>query len=129
MASLSTDVRCHSQPIGYAEADFANQISNRRSTTGRKVMLYGSAIVWSSRQQKTVALSTTEAVYYSLEDLGRDIVWVRQLMSDLGSPITDPTPAREYSRSAIKWATESASWAKTRHIAVQLIKHTRFVSG
>ena len=91
-------------------------------------MLHGSAIVWPSRQQKTVALSTAEAEYYSLGDLGRDIVWVRQLMSDLGSPISNPTPAREDSRSAIKWATESASWAKTRHIAVQAHKIREWVA-
>ena len=91
-------------------------------------MLYGSAIVWPSRQQKTVALSTAEAEYYSLGDLGRDIVWVQQLMSDLGSPILNPTPAREDSRLAIKWATESASWAKTWHIAVQAHKIREWVA-
>jgi hypothetical protein len=81
-------------------------------------MLYGSAVVWSSRQQRTVALSTAEAEYYALGDLARDIKWFRQLLSDLGNPLSDPTPAREDSRSAMKWAKDSASWSKTRHIDV-----------
>ena len=89
------------------------------------IMLYGSAMVWPSRQQKPAALSTAEADYCSLGDLGRGIVWVRQLMSDLGSPTLSPTPACEDSRSAIKWATESASWAKTRHIAAQAVASTQ----
>ena len=75
------DRRCSNQPTGYADADFANQLSNRRSTTGRIVMLYVSAIVWSLRQQKTVTLSTAEAKYYALRDSGRDLVWVWQLMN------------------------------------------------
>ena len=77
---------------------------------------HGAAIMWSSRQQRTVALSTAEAEINALTDLGRDIVWFRRLLADIGKPLTDPTPALEDSRSAIKWSEESASWSKTRHI-------------
>ena len=75
-----------------------------------------------SRQQRTVALSTAEAEYYALCDLGRDIRWFRQLLSDIGQPLFDPTPALEDSRSAIKWSSSNASWSKTRHIDVQYHK-------
>ena len=91
---VTYDQRMSHEPIAYCDADFANQLSNRRSTTGRVIMLYGAAIVWSSRQQRTVALSTAEAEYYALGDLGRDIVWVRRLMADLGPSLTRLTPAR-----------------------------------
>ena len=117
------------EPIAYCDADFANQLSNRRSTTGRVIMLYGAAVIWSSRQQRTVAMSTSEAEYYALGDVGRDIVWVRRLLSDLGSPLTRPTPAREDNRSAMKWATDAASWSKTRHIDVQYHKVREWISA
>jgi hypothetical protein len=78
---LTFDRRSCSTPIGYADADFANQLSDRRSTTGKAILLYGSADVWSSRQQRTVALSTAEAEYYALCDLGRDIRWFRHATS------------------------------------------------
>ena len=68
--------------------------------------------MWSSRQQRTVALSTAEAEINALTDLGRDIVWFRRLMSDLGSPVSRPTPTLEDNRSAMKWASDSASWGK-----------------
>jgi hypothetical protein len=119
---LTFDRRCSAEPVGYADADFANQLSNRRSTTGRLILMYGSAVCWSSRQQRTVALSTAEAEYYALGDLGRDVVWFRQLMADLGQTIHGPTQLREDSRSAIKWSSDSSSWSKTRHIAVQYHK-------
>ena len=38
------------------------------------------------------------------------------------NPTLNPTPAHEDSCSAMKWATQSASWAKIRHIAVQAHK-------
>jgi hypothetical protein len=113
---LTFDRRMSGTPQAYADADFASQLSNRRSTSGKVILLYGAAIMWSSRQQRTVALSTAEAETSSLLDLGRDVVWLRRLLADLGTPVLHPTPALEDSRSAIKWSTASASWSKTRHI-------------
>ena len=113
---VTYDRRMNRVPQAYADADFANQLSNRRSTSGCVIMWHGAAIMWSSRQQRTVALSTAEAEINALTDLGRDIVWFRRLLADIGQPLTDPTPALEDSRSAIKWSEESASWSKTRHI-------------
>ena len=63
-----------------------------------------------------MALSTAEAEIHALTDLGRDIVWFRRLLRDLGTNLTNPTPALEDSRSAIAWTNESASWSKTRHV-------------
>ena len=75
-----------------------------------------------SRQQRTVALSTAEAETSALLDLGRDIIWLRRLMHDIGTPVTDPTPALEDNRSAIKWSTNAASWSRTRHMDVYFHK-------
>ena len=54
---------------GYADADWGNS-SSRRSTSGM-VMLYNkSPIMWKSKMQKTTALSTAEAEYYSASAAG-----------------------------------------------------------
>ena len=113
---LNYDRRMSHVPQGYADADFANQLSNRRSTSGRVIMLNGASVMWASRQQRTVALATAEAEVTSLTDLGKGIVWLRRLLTDLGTPPRHPTPALEDSKSAIKWSTESASWSKTQHV-------------
>ena len=47
---LTFNCRMSHVPQGYADADFANQLSNRRSTSGRIIMLFGAAVMWSSRQ-------------------------------------------------------------------------------
>ena len=75
----------------------------------------GNHVVFASTA-RTVALSTAEAEINALTDLGRDVVWFRRLLSDIGVHIPNPTPALEDSKSAIKWSEESASWSKTRHI-------------
>jgi hypothetical protein len=126
---LNFDRRMSHVPQGFADADFANQLSNRRSTSGRVIMLYGAAVMWSARQQRSVALSTAEAEIASLTDLGKDIVWLRRLLTDLGTPVLNPTPALEDSRSAIKWTTDSASWSKTRHVDVAFHKLREWIAN
>ncbi len=58
---------------GYADADWGNS-SSRRSTSGM-VMLYNkSLIMWKSKMQKTMALSTAEAEYYSASAAGCEVL-------------------------------------------------------
>ena len=58
---------------GYADADWGNS-SSRRSTSGI-IMLYNkSPIMWKSKMQKTTALSTAEAEYYSASAAGCEVL-------------------------------------------------------
>ncbi|GBP48459.1 Retrovirus-related Pol polyprotein from transposon TNT 1-94 [Eumeta japonica] len=50
-----------SELIGFSDADYANDVTTRRSTTGYIFIKNGAAVTWSSQRQHTVALSTTEA--------------------------------------------------------------------
>ena len=49
--------------LGYADANWASNVNNCKSTSGYIFTLGGSAISWSSKKQTTVALSSTEAEY------------------------------------------------------------------
>jgi hypothetical protein len=49
--------------FGYCDADWGGDVEGRRSTTGFVFMIGGGAISWSSKQQSTIALSTTEVEY------------------------------------------------------------------
>ena len=48
---------------GYSDSDWANDINDRRSITGWVFLLYGCAVSWQSRKQRTTALSSVEAEY------------------------------------------------------------------
>ena len=47
-------------------------------------MMCGAAVVWGSRLQTTVALSTVEAEYMSLAAACQDLLHVRQLLKSIG---------------------------------------------
>jgi hypothetical protein len=52
----------------YSDASWANDLETRRSTSGMLVRFNGNIVNWSSRKQKTVAISSTEAEYMSASE-------------------------------------------------------------
>jgi hypothetical protein len=52
---LTYDSRVSGVLTSFSDADWAGQLDNRRSTSGRVHMLNGAAIMWSSRQQRCVS--------------------------------------------------------------------------
>ncbi len=77
---------------GYADSDWGNS-SSRRSTSGM-IMLYNkSPISWKSKMQKTTALSTAEAEYYSASraTAATEVLYLRFLLDGLGFAQDRPT--------------------------------------
>ncbi|KMQ87251.1 rna-dependent dna polymerase [Lasius niger] len=72
--------------VAYSDADWANCVNTRRSTSG-VVLLNGGPVTWFSRKQGVVATSTTDAEYVAAHDAGKEIVWARRLLKKIGSQI------------------------------------------
>lgn len=69
---------------GHSDSDWAENLDDRRSTTGFLFRLGGNLVSWQSRRQPTVALSSTEAEYMALSDASWDAIWWRSLLRDFG---------------------------------------------
>ena len=54
--------------VVYSDASWANDLTDRKSTSGLIVKLFGNAVMWASRKQKAISKSTTEAEYYAVSD-------------------------------------------------------------
>lgn len=74
------------QLISYADSTWADDKTNRKSTTGYVHMLSSGPISWASKKQATVALSSTEAEYIALAAAVQDLIWLRLLLSELDCP-------------------------------------------
>jgi hypothetical protein len=82
-------------------------------------MLGGSAIMWTSRRQATVASSTIEAEYVAVSEAAREAVWLRGLLDKLGVAPKDPTPLWCDNQGAIRLARNPGMHRRTKHIAIR----------
>jgi hypothetical protein len=105
--------------VGYADADWANDVNDRKSISGYVFMLGGGAISWSSEKQTTVALSNHEAEYIAGTHAARELVWLRQLLNDLGHGTDSPTVLHIDNQSAIAIAQNPTCSDSTKHIEVK----------
>ena len=111
---------CKLQLVGYCDADWAGgDLDGRRSTTGYTFSLGSGSIVWSSKRQPTVALSTTEAEYMATTNAAREAIWLRRLLGELGYTQAEPTVIYSDNQGSIKLAHNPVHHSRTKHIDVQ----------
>ena len=83
--------------VGYADADFASDVSTRRSTTGYAFGMRGinnefqSLTTWRSCLQNTISVSTVEAELKAAHEALKEAIAFRRLMEDLKFPQSEPT--------------------------------------
>ena len=78
------------QVSAYADASFADDLSDRKSTYGYAVYLNNHLVHWTSRKQSIVALSTTQAEYIAMSEVAREVLWLNQLIQQLKFKIASP---------------------------------------
>ena len=57
--------------LAYSDSDWGSDSSHRRSVTGTIILLSGTAVIYTTKYQKAVALSSTEAEFVSASDAGK----------------------------------------------------------
>ncbi|GJW97435.1 hypothetical protein Tco_0179243 [Tanacetum coccineum] len=68
----------------FADADHAGCQDTRRSTSGSMQFLGDRLISWSSKRQKSAAISSTEAEYIALSGCCAQILWMRSQLTNYG---------------------------------------------
>ncbi|GKC63692.1 hypothetical protein Tco_1096290 [Tanacetum coccineum] len=66
----------------YAYADHAGCQDTRRSTSGRAQFLVDKLVSWSSKKQKSTAISTTKAEYIAVSGCCAQILWMWSQLTD-----------------------------------------------
>jgi len=91
-------------PVSYSDADYAGDCETRKSMSGCMSFLAGGPVIWSSRRQDCVALSTTESEFIAASETAKDIVWLRKLLTDTGYEYEMPVELRIDNQSAMRLA-------------------------
>ena len=67
----------------YSDASFASNLDDRRSFSGYVTKLGEATVSWSSKKQKSVAVSTTEAEYMAMSFASRHLIWLQRGLQQL----------------------------------------------
>jgi hypothetical protein len=108
--------------IGYCDADYAGDRSDRRSTTGYCTFVGGNLVTWRSKKQKVVSLSSAESEYRAMRKLTTELMWLKALLKDLGIESQAPITMHCDNQAAIHIATNSVFHERTKHIEVDCHK-------
>ena len=100
------------------DSDWASDLSNRKSQSGYFLKLAGGAISWTSRAQKTIALSSTEAEYMVLSDCSRQVVWMHTLLGELGYNLK-PIPICGDNQGSIFITSNPVTKKRSKHIDIR----------
>ena len=69
---------------GYTDAHYAEDLVNRKSTSGMVQFLGSCLVSWCSKKQNIVALSTAEAEYVAATTYCSQMLWIKQQLRDFG---------------------------------------------
>ena len=94
----------------YSDADFAGSVINSRSTTGYCTFIGGSLILWRSKKQKVVSLSSAEAENRAMVHGVEKAIWIQGILEEL----------KLYSQNNIKVYHDKKSAIAIAHNLVQL---------
>ena len=99
--------------VGYSNSDYAGCKVERKSTLGTCQLLGRSLVLWSSKKQNSVALSTAEVEYISAGSCCAQILWMKTTLSDFGIKFK-----KGHNESAIKLTNNPVQHARTKYIDV-----------
>jgi hypothetical protein len=100
----------------YSNADHGGNCNNGRSTSAYVVKIGWGAVSWMSRLQPIVALSTTEAEFIAAASAGQEVVWMRQLLGELGFSIAGPLFLLLDNQSAIQVGKNPEHHGRMKHL-------------
>lgn len=101
----------------YVDADFANE-PGRRSISGFVIEMFGDPVLWCTRKQTCVALSSTEAEFIALATATSELLWLRQLLCELSIDTKESIPVFEDNQSCIH-ALNNWNVKRLKHIDIK----------
>ena len=105
--------------VGFTDSDWAGSLDDRKSTSGYIFCLGSNAISWSSKKQKSVALSSAEAEYIAATDSACEAVWLRRILKDLQFDQEESTKIFCDNMSAIAMTKNPVFHARSKHIELR----------
>ncbi|MBW0491917.1 hypothetical protein O181_031632 [Austropuccinia psidii MF-1] len=109
--------------VAYSDADWGNCRVTRRSVSGHLILLNNELVIWKTKKQPTVSLSSAEAEYKALCNLASEILWFQQFCLEVNiTHSLQPMKVYEDNQGCIDTANSdcNANTQRMKHIEIQL---------
>ena len=104
---------------GFCDTNYAEDPCDWKSTSGYVFILMGGPIAWKSKKQASVALSTTEAEYYTLGIVCQEATRLRQLFQELSTSFIEPILIYSDNTSAVTLSDNPVFHNRLKHIDIR----------
>ncbi|XP_048637564.1 uncharacterized mitochondrial protein AtMg00810-like [Brassica napus] len=108
------------QLTAYTDADWTGCPDTRRSTSGYFIFLGDNLLSWSSKRQPTVSRSSAEAEYKGVANVVAETCYIRNLLLELGCPLTTATLVYCDNISAIYLSNNPVKHQRTKHVEIDI---------
>lgn len=105
--------------IAYSDSDWAGDTDSRRSRTGYIIYLAEGPVIWQSKMQKTVALSSCEAELYALCECIKELLWLMQFLGQMNVEFDVPVLFCDNQGAIARLAENPVHHQRSKHISVR----------
>ncbi|GJR14916.1 retrovirus-related pol polyprotein from transposon TNT 1-94 [Tanacetum coccineum] len=102
----------------YADADHAGCQDSRRSTSGSAQFLGDRLVSWSSKKQRSTAISTTKAEYIAMSGCCAQILWMQSQLKDYRFEF-NKIPLYRDNKSAIALCCNNVQHSRSKHTDIR----------
>lgn len=108
----------HLRIDGYTDADWAENITDRKSTSGYFTFVGGNLVTWRSKKQKVVALSSAEAEFRGMAKGLCELLWLKELLKEIGYSSDSVMRLFCDNKAVTQIAQNSVQRDRTKHVEV-----------
>ena len=105
--------------VMYTDSDYAGDKDSRKSVSGFILFLMNVPVLWRSKAQKSVTLSSAEAEYVSLSEAAKEIKFVYQILITMGLKVKTPVVVRVDNIGAIFMSENISTTSRSKHVDIR----------
>jgi len=103
----------------FVDSDWGGDTSHRKSITGCTLFMAGAPVMYKTKMQLTVALSSTEAEFVAASaETGKMVLYLRSILDELGVHVKDVTLMYIDNAGARQMANAQKPTRRTRHLHI-----------
>ena len=103
----------------YTDSEYSGDPDNRISVSGMIIFLQNSPVMWRSKAQRSVTLSTAEAEYVALSEATADVIFLKQVLEEMGLTVKLPISVYVDNVGAMFMVENPSTTGRAKHVNIR----------